>query len=324
VGCELGVQVVAGASTWIGEAYVSAKLGGYMEASGDRGAECFKLMMLSVYQQVRDVSDWAADRLMDPSDVEAIVADMDEDDQVASGMEIELEAGFEAPKIGDLEQGASAEGELRLGTLLENEGGQLVAHDVSNQTYTLAVDLGFMECEASLAIEQQDGAWHSTEVTLEASKDLTWDEMTLLMGASATISGLIADLAGVVDGKSGLVQDGETARQIGATADLIKDCSGLGLGTVWGTQKALEGIKGFQGATVGHKLSVSVESESGKRTTFELRLDRTTGFEIGDAQAVGAHVEFESAEEVFSISTTRAAGTAAGVGAGAGVEGCAR
>ena len=306
LGCELGVQVVAGFSTWLGEAYVSAKLGGYMEASGDNGAECFRLMVLAIHQRIASVNDWAADLLLEPTAVDAIVAEMDANDQVSSGLDIDVSTGLETPEVGGVGVDLSAGGELRIGTMLMAENGRLSAHDVTRSTFDLNVGVGSMEVEGRLRTETQDNAWQAIEVKVVGEQEVSWDELTVLLGASHTISGLFGDLVGVVQGTSGMVTDDETARQVGSIADFIADNSGLGLGTAWGTQKALEGIPSFQGVSVGHKLSLIVESDKDEGFTIELRLDRTSSFEFGDEQSSGVHLEIESAEQVFSVKNTKA------------------
>jgi len=300
--CELGVQVVVGFSTWIGEAFVSAKLGGYIEASGDHGAECFRLMILAIHQRIASVNEWAADQLLEPSSVDAIVAEMDADDQVATGLDIDVSAGIATPEVGGLGVEMSASGELRIGTMLTAQDGELQAHDATRQSLEVDVEVGSMDVEGRLRTETQDSSWQSTEVKVVAEKEVSWEELSVLLGATHTISGLFGDLVGVVQGKSGMVADGDSARQIGSIADFILDNSGLGLGTAWGTQKALEGIPSFDGVKVGHKLSLIAESDKDEGFTIELRLDRTSSFEFGDEQSAGVHLEVQSAEEVFSIS----------------------
>ena len=309
VDCELGVQVVAGFSTFIGKAYVSADVGGYMEASGDHGAECFRLMILAIHQRIASVSDRAADALLEPSSVDSIIAEMDSNDQVSSGLDIDLGAGVEAPEGAVPNVDLSASGELRLGTMLTADGGQLTAHDVEEQSYGVTIGTPLMDVKGKLKTEMEDDVWKSVEVKVTGEKDFSWEELTVLIGASHTISGLIGDLVGVVRGTSGLVDDGNTARQVGAVADFIADNSGLGLGTAWGTQKALENIPSFEGVKVGHKFSVIAESDKDNGFSFELRLDRTSSFEFGDEQSTGVHLEIESAEEVFSFERTKAPGS---------------
>jgi len=229
---------------------------------------------------------------------------MDENDEVESGLAASLAGGFKGKGADpDGSVSASAEGELRGGTLLKADDGQLKAQDCGQASLSLTLGAGPFEIKGDLVTSTRDGSWHSTKVEISGERSCSWEDLSLMLGSAHTVSGLFGDLAQVIQRRSGILDD-SAAVKAGSIADLIVDNSTLGHGTHWGTKEALKNIESFEGVEVGHKLSVSVEDDADEGKSIELKLERTSSATIGDKHAVGAYAEIEGAQEVFSVSAT--------------------
>lgn len=300
---QLGGTVTAVADAWILEAWATAKIYGYIEAYGDSGSECFRLMLLGVQQRIAGASSKLADAMFDGKFIKDTINNMDDDDYVETGLGASLSAGVgTAPGI---EGGAQASGaaEASIGTKLsKGKNGKLQKEDVMQWSVGLGFEKEPFSFEGKFTAKEKAKAFEGCEVEISAKESLSIGELDKVINKQL-ISGLVTNMVGAVRGTSGMFQKNPTtAQKVGSFANFLSGQTGAGLAVQSGTHAALSRAGGsFAGLKVGHKITVKGALSGEGKPSLEIKLERTSEIQFGANPRSKVFVLLENVQPVFSV-----------------------
>ena len=296
LGCQLGLNFIADVDLWLVEAFAEARIFGYIEAYGDGGAECFRLMILALERRLRDVSGRAADAVFDQDAVERSVDDMDSDDYVESGLGASLTAGF---GVGDDGPSAEASLERRSGTrLTEPRRGddEPVEREIDTTSCSVSVSAGGFSLTGEVCVTEVDGRFDEVGLTCTGETDVPLAQISRLLGAGDFLHDLYGQLADTLEWAGGI---------LGSEAPLRTLAGELAMAPVnWAidgaTEDALRRLTGQEGPNVSHGLSVEISHSRSAGFALEIRLERLHTIEFGGARD-RVHVEYQDLETLFQV-----------------------
>lgn len=284
--------------TWLLDAWVQARAGGYLEAQGDDGAECFRLLILAMQRRVASVSQDAADFVFDNASIQRTIDGMDSDDYVESGLAAGVNAG-----VGTAGNGVSVDLSGRTGTRLSANGaGGLTEQGTTSATGAIKVKADPFEVEGQAQLQWIDGTLDELKASMSGTHETSMEDLTLMVGSANYVTGLIGDLGDVVQGQSGLAgTDTTAARQVGSLAGFIHNNSTLGLGVPAASQAALQNLSRFNGVSIAHKLTVEGGWTQAKGAGLSVKLERLQKITFGENERDLIYAELENVQEVFEV-----------------------
>lgn len=317
VKCKLGlVGTVTAGVGWV-EAFAQAKVYGFMEATGDSGAECFRLMMMEVERRVRGVPKIGAE-VADAvfggkydARVKETQKNMDTEDKIATGIGADFSMGFKVDTTNkdssDVKAGLTytntnvTKGDGKGGVTKENEQAVTMGLSVS------VPKLGTFTGEAQLI--DKGGGKQDFQASLAGEFPWKIEDINLLLGASQYVSSLISQFAGGLTKAGGFNGDG--ARKAGTMAQFIASHSASGFLATAGANKALKGLAGTAkgskaiktgeaGGEVGLRIKLTAGMEGGAGF-LSGELSRATTFKFGDDVNSYASLALEQLELIGSF-----------------------
>jgi hypothetical protein len=301
---QLGGTVTAQASAWLIEAWAQAKIYGYMEAYGDNGAECFRLLQLGLYERIKGASERLANAVFDGKYIADTVKDMDDDDYIETGVGASLSAGVGVKDPTSSEGGKLGAGAIgvegSMGTKIsKGKDGKIKKEDVSQWSVGVSVEKDPFSFEGKFTAKAKGQKFEGAEIELSASKSLAITDLDKMI-TEQFVSGLVQNLASTVKGTKGMFQKNPTTgQQVGSFANFLMAQSGGRLGVEAGTHAALSRVSGFAGVKVGHKVTVKGTMSAEGKPGLEVKLERTSAIQFGDSPRSKVFVLLENVQPVF-------------------------
>jgi hypothetical protein len=286
--------------TWLLDAWVQARAGGYLEAQGDSGAECFRLMILAMQRRVASISQDAADYVFDGESIQRTINGMDDNDYVESGFAAGVNAG-----AGSADNNASVDLSGTTGTRLSSNGrGGVQQQGTTSVQGAIKVKADPFEVEGQARFQWIEGALDEVKASMSGTHETSMEDLTLMVGGANYVTGLIGDLGDVISGQSGLAgNDTTAARQVGSLVGFIHNNSTLGLGVPAASQAALQNLSRFNGVTIAHKLTVEGGWSASDGYGLGVKLERLQKVQFGNNDRDLIYAELENVQQVFEVST---------------------
>jgi len=282
------------------DAFARAMVFGYVESYGENGTQMFQLMSLGLQQRVNSVSSRVADAVWDRDYIDSTIQNMDDDDYVESGLGAELTAGVSA-HAGDEGGGAGAGVGASTGTRLSSNGhGGLNQTSVSQVSGQLQGEADPFGLDGKLTGKWEEGQFHALEGELSGQAMMDAGDLSEVIVGGRWLSGMISNLASIIGGGAGLLDDQNAARRVGGLAAFIHRSSGIGVMAEAASSRAISQLEGM-GVKLGHKLSVKGTWEEGKGFGLEINLERVSQIEFGENPRAMVYVLVENVQRVFRI-----------------------
>lgn len=274
---ELNFGVFGKVDLWLFEAFAQIKAGLFLEASGDSGQECMQLLGLGALSMAQPIIGEDAVAAFFADTISSTRKNMDKDDYVDVGGQVEASAG-----VGDGEDHgakAAARGAKYLhitGDKSETQTEYKLGLEVKRGNWVLGVELGKKGSEG----------W---KLVGSATSEL---EMADLLDSTKNTAAMVAILAGLADAFSTIVSmDGQKrvdAATVKSLQRMITSATNLefGLG-------ALAASKLGIGATAAVKAEIEITGSG-----LSISLFRVSKYEVGQEMDAGAYVAYEDKERI--------------------------
>lgn len=285
----------------LAEAFIEARLFGYMESYGDHGAEVFHLLMLGIESRARQISDDLADVLFEPGFTWDVRDGMDRDDYVDSGLGASLTAGV-TDSVGGEPKTDSMGQTVTTGTRLQRGSGDEPFERLDTRTVSFAATFNVHEFEVSGKLSKKlvNGKLSQLEFELAGKHDCPIDELSGLLQDAQLASGIVSELVSLAEGHSGLLGD-DAARGLSSLAELGALASGRPLATANQLRDLAHGRRGFEGVKVGHQLTVKATWTPSARWRLEICLERLATIQFGKNPRERVYVALENIDPVFTF-----------------------
>lgn len=288
------------------KAFAAAQVFGYLEAQGDSGEECFRLMSLSIHDRLAKVSKKVANALFGAETIEDALEDMDEEDYVEAGLGASLVAGAGAETetgqaVGGWAVGSKTKGEK----VSKGEDGKLK----KEKKKAVSVGLGSWFAPFRLG-GTLTAKWTDDELS-DMSAELTGVAMMSIGDINQKIAGgtLIPELATSLS--TGITSQAKAlgnAAAIKKAAGLSKHVAGktgLAVGVESGTSRAIESLNAkYMGLQIGMALTVACTWSKSGGYKFSVKLEKQTRFDVGSGlRDPGLFVRLESMQKIFAVES---------------------
>lgn len=301
---QLGGTVTAQASGWLLDAWVQAKIYGYMEAYGDNGAECFRLLQLGLYERIKGASERLANAIFDGKYIQDTYKDMDDEDYIETGAGVGIAAGVgvKNPANGEKVAAGQVGAEASMGTKIsKGKDGIVKKEDVSQWSIGVGFEKDPFSFEGKFTAKEKAQKFEGAEIEISGAKALLITDLDKMI-TEQFVSGLIQNMVGVVKGTQGMFKkNATTAQQVGSFGNFLAAHSGARLGIEAGTHAALSRVSGFGGVKVGHKITVKGAISGEGKPSLEVKLERTSNIQFGDSPRSKVYVMLENVQPVFGF-----------------------
>lgn len=296
---QLGATITGRADLWLVEAWARAQVYGYIEAEGNNGAECVRMMMYAIRQRVAQASDRLANAMFDQRFVADTEAGMQGEDYVESGLGAEVSGGVGTPG-GDAGVGARASGEggTRIG---RGDDGRMQGRQSRTVRVGVTIAEDPFELEGQLELKWLNGQFHEGEIELTGTAELDLEKLEHCVGPEF-MGGMVGALAGTLTRQNGLVAgDANAARQIGGATDFILGCNAARLGGAAAVQALATRYPNvpIQELSAAYALTLKSKWDASGNAEFFMRLARQTQFQIGESERSPFYLELSSLTPLF-------------------------
>lgn len=274
---ELNFGVFGKVDLWLFEAFAQLKAGLFLEASGDSGRECMQLMGLGALSMVIPIIGEDAVTAFFADTITSTRKNMDKDDYVDVGGQVEASAGIDDGDDHSAKAAARGASYLHVtGDKSETQTEYKLGLEVKCGNWVLGVELGKKGSEG----------W---KLVGTATSEL---EMGDLLDRKKVTAAMIAILAGLGDAFATILSMGGNQRVDATTVKslqrMLTSATSLEFG-LGGLAASKLGI----GATAAVKAEVELTSSSAS-----IALHRVSKYEYGDETNVGAYVAYEDKERL--------------------------
>lgn len=281
-------------------AFAQAQVYGYMESQGGSSAAMFDLMVLGIQQRVAGASQRVADAVFDRDKIDQTIEAMSESDYVESGLGVSVSAGIGA-SAGDESVGAGAGVNASTGTrLTRGARGGLDETSVSQVTGSISGSISPFSTQGSLQGKWSNGQFQALEAKLEGEAMVGADQLNEMVVGGRWLSGAVGNVASIITGSAGMLDDDNAARQAGGLAAFMHRGSGVGVLAEAASARAISQLEGM-GVNLGHKFTVAGTWDRDKGFGMELGLERVSQIEFGDNPRDLVYVLVENVQRVFNI-----------------------
>jgi len=286
------------------KAFAAAQVFGYIEAKGDSGEECFRLMALGIHSRLSKVNKKLANAVISADTVKVALANMDEDEYVETGLGVEVAIGGGGEVHPDQQAGGWAYGSAQKGErLTKGEDGELKADEYSQKSVSLGCWLPPFRAMGSLTSRQKGGkpAGVDANVSGVAMMSIGDLEGRILGGTFALdmLSRLGKELrkAGKKAAKGG---DGAISEQM-ADEMVAKSATKFVVGQA--THAAIKSLNSdYGGMAIGFALSIDATWTPGADTEITLSLQKQDRIDIGKSFRDDLlMVRLESLQDIFKV-----------------------
>jgi hypothetical protein len=298
VGFEVGVTGTAKLDVWIAEVFAQARVFGYIEASGDSGAECLRLIGLAIDQRIRQVRGGGkvADLLFGKDYAGSVAKGMDKDDSVESGLGASLEVGAKVDK----EHSAQASASAQAGTKITANNGQLKKQDTQRYKKAVSFQADPFQLTGTFVEAYLEGKLDSMDFTVSGSRQMTISESIENIQNNKIFQKVMAKAQKVLSGLSSRAGCGGA---LGALGSLAGQAQSVGPAIESGTKSAIERLKGLENKIpykCGWQISASLKWANGQ-TSLSLRLEKVSNITWGQDRSDPVYLAIGNMQQVFEL-----------------------
>lgn len=276
---ELNFGIFGKVDVWLFEAFAQLKAGLFLEASGDSGQECMQLLGLGALSMVESIVGEDAVAVFFADVVSSTRKNMDKDDYVDVGGQVEASAGVSAGDDAGVK--ATGRGATYLHVTKDKSETQTefkVGLEVKYENWVIGAELG----------KKGNEGW---KLVGTATSEL---DMADLLDTTKNTAAMIAILAGLGDAFSTIVSmDGKRVdlATVKSLQRILTSATSLefGLAGLAGPAASKLGI----GATAAVRAEVEVTTSS-----IAISLFRVSKYEYGEETSAGAYVAYEDKERI--------------------------
>jgi hypothetical protein len=296
------------------EAFAKAGAGGYIEAFGDSGAECFRLLGLALQTSISGANEDVADWIFGESYAEDTLAQMDPDDYVEVGLQVGVSAGMGVTGGRD---GSDMDGGPKLqsginhqeGIVLRNEDGALDLSQVGRTTGVITLEAGPFGGELKVEVKAGEGnVFLGGKIEGSGTAQLSLDTIVGWLDNPAAALGpyIVIPVASGISSIAGLFT-GEAASAIGTAADEVaQNVAGANLTANAGNflnQATSSGIN-LEDSSIAAKLGVEFEyDQPGHLKGGKIFIEKVSTMQFGASSpnAAGVFIALENVDRLVTI-----------------------
>lgn len=318
VGGEVEVSKEMGLGIATIKAFAKAGINGFIEAAGDDGTACFRLMGLAIRERLAGASESIADAIFDKAYIDETIEMMDEDDYVETGLSASASAGVSASAsggAGSLGGKGDAAAEATTKTRLTKGADGGLKSDVTNEasakasasvTATLKGKVKDFDVKGSLSLEGSTstdaGSKAKLKLSAEGSTKMSGKEMSELVLGGAYLTDALAGMGGLISAARANLGSGDGGRMAGAMGDFLMGSSGAGVAIDQASVEAAEALKSMD-VKVGFKLSATGEINHKLQPKFKMELQRSDEIKVGGGLKVSlVEVVVENVQSLFVLA----------------------
>ena len=296
------------------EAFAKAGAGGYIEAFGDSGSECFRLLGLALQTSISAASEDVADWIFGESYAEDTLAEMDSDDYVEVGLQVGVSAGMgvSADRGGnEMDGGPKLQSGLnhQEGVVLQNKGGELDISQVGRTTGVITLEAGPFGGELKVEIKAGEGnVFLGGKIEGSGTAQLSLDTIVGWLDNPAAALGpyIVVPVASGISSIAGMFS-GDAASAISTAANEVsQNVAGANLTANAGRfldEATSSGIS-LEDSSIAAKLGVEFEyDQPGHLKGGKIFIEKVSTLQFGASSpnAAGVYIALENVDRLVTI-----------------------
>jgi hypothetical protein len=288
------------------KAFAAAQVFGYLEAQGDSGEECFRLMSLSIHDRLAKVSKRVANALFGAETIEDAFDDMDENDYVEAGLGATALVGAGGETGTGQAVGGWAVGSKTKGEKISKDADGNVKKEKKKTT---SVGLGSwfspFRLGGTLTAKWTDGDLSDMSAELTGVAMMSIGDISQKIAGGTLIPELATSLSTGITGQAKALGDVTAMGRAAGLSKHVAGKTGLTMGVESGTNRAIETLNAkYMGLQIGMALTVAVTWSKSAGYKFSVKLEKQTRFDVGSGlRDPGLFVRLESMQKIFSVES---------------------
>lgn len=267
------------------DAFAAAQIFGYVEAKGESGEECMRLVALGLHTRLAKVNKSIANAVFGPETIAAALEGLDEDDYVETGLGVEAAVGGGGEIAPDKQAGGWLAGSATKGDRLSRgDDGELKTDKMKGAAVSIGTWLPPFRLMGDISTKYKNGVMESAggAITGVAMMSIGDIEGRLLGGTFLLDAG--AGMARELRKARKKMKDGESARITDEMTAHVLEKSATKLTIQGGSHAAIKALnENYAGLMIGFGLSLSISWSRTEGTTFTLSLEKQDRIDIGES-----------------------------------------
>ncbi len=267
------------------DAFAAAQVFGYVEAKGESGEECMRLIALGLHNRLSKASKRIANAVFGPETIQAALDEMDEDDYVETGLGLEAVVGGGGEIAPDIGAGGWMGGSKQKGERLsKGEGGELKSDKMDALSLSLGTWLPPFRLMGGLTLKRKNGVLDSGDgsVTGVAMMSIGDIEGRLLGGTFLldALAGLAKDIGKARKG----LKDKEALKVTDEMVDEVLTKSSGKFAIHGGSHLAIKALsESYTGLLIGMSLSLTLGWTKANGFKLTVKLEKQDRIDIGES-----------------------------------------
>lgn len=264
-------------------AFAAAQVFGYVEAKGDSGEECLRLIALGLHTRLSKANKKVANAVFGAETIKAAIAQLDDDDYVETGLGLEAAIGGGGEIAPDTEAGGWFAGSAQRGERVSRgEDGELKTDKMKGATLSLGTWLPPFRLMGGYTTKYKNDVLDSAEgsVTGVAMMSVGDIEGRLLGGTFMLDAG--TGLARALKKVRKLQKDDKAAKLTDDMVDEVMARSATKVAVEGGSHAAIKALnENYAGLLIGFSLSLAVSWSRADGWGLTLSLEKQDRIDIG-------------------------------------------
>ena len=286
------------------KAFAAAQVFGYIEAKGDSGEECFRLMAMGIHKRLAKVNKKIANAVVSGETVKAAIAGMDDDEYVETGLGVEAVIGAGGEIHPDQQAGGWAAGSKTAGERIsKGEGGDLEEKKLSSTSVNIGTWLPPFRAMGDLCAKASGGKIESVDVGLHGVAMMSIGDIEGRLAGGTFVLDALTRLAKELNKAGKKLPDGETAKISAAMAAEAGAKSGAKFVMTSASHAAIKGLNSdYGGMAFGMQLSLTANWTPTGGTKFKVKLQKQDRVDIGKSFRDDLfYVRLENLQDLWEI-----------------------